>query len=62
MLCDGGEARQQGWYRFDRALGPVSESGRASIGLVGKDELRQLRVYDRYLRTSEAISNWRAGR
>jgi hypothetical protein len=61
-LCDGGEARRQGWQRFNRALGEVCAGGTATSDVAGKDQLRHLRVYDRYLRTSEAVGNWRAGR
>jgi hypothetical protein len=61
VLCDGGEARRQGWSRFSRTLGEVCPGGPASVGLVGQDQLRDLRVYSRYLRTSEAVANWRAG-
>lgn len=34
-------------------------SAKVAVGLLG--ELKELRIYNRYLRTSEAIGNWRAG-
>lgn len=57
MLNDGGDARQFGWGRFNPAW----------RGPAGADELRvgrgvrRVRVYNRYLRTSEAIASFRAG-
>ncbi|MBM3499823.1 MAG: hypothetical protein FJX74_14275, partial [Armatimonadetes bacterium] len=62
VLCDGGAARPQGWQRFSRALGEVCPGGPAGIPREASDRLRHLRVYGRYLRTSEAVGNWRAGR
>jgi len=61
-LCDGGEARERGWGRLPKGLGRPSGSGTIRIaprldGLVGR-----VRVYGRYLRTSEAVGNSRAGR
>ncbi len=56
-LCDGGEARQHGWHRFPFELADVS-AGSADVA----PAIRRLRVYNRYLRTSEAIGNWRAGK
>ncbi|UCE46315.1 MAG: exo-alpha-sialidase [Phycisphaerales bacterium] len=56
QLCDGGEHRQFGWGRFEAALrqlgsGPVR----------AETAVQHLRVYNRYLRTSEAVANHRAG-
>lgn len=62
-LCDGGDARPQGWVRLTCELAAVKakiksvEFGAGINGAVGP-----LRVYNRYLRTSEATGNWRAGR
>jgi len=55
-LCDGGESRPCGWGRFREALGDVNGTAplRVAPSLNGRVEL--LRVYDRYLRTSEAVS------
>jgi len=75
-LCDGalGEVRLRGTGRFARTkyfsnyedrcepaseIGDVTGAGELSIPVV--DEVLHLRLYDRYLRTSEAIGNWRAG-
>ncbi len=61
LLCDGGEHRQFGWGRFDPQLGDVTGSGELKIMPLLKGQLKLLRIYDRYLRTSEAIGNFSAG-
>ncbi|MFH1570448.1 MAG: exo-alpha-sialidase [Gemmatimonadota bacterium] len=58
QLQDGGDRRQFGWGRFDRALGDVSGS-RAGAEVAAPVAL--IRVHGRYLRTSEAVGNWGAG-
>ncbi|MBN2310617.1 MAG: exo-alpha-sialidase [Candidatus Hydrogenedentes bacterium] len=62
VLCDGGTERAQGWMRFDAALDDINGPGRLTLapGLLGR--LGGVRVYGRYLRTSEAVGNYRAGR
>lgn len=57
ILCDGGEERQFGWGRFSPYLRTPEGSGTARLS----PAVQGLRVYGRYLRTSEAISNYRAG-
>jgi hypothetical protein len=55
-LNDGGDARQFGWGRFSpHLLGPAGDT-KMQIGSV-----LRLRIYDRYLTTSEAIAAHRAG-
>ena len=58
-LCDGTtHPRQFGWGRFGVDLGDIStEELRLSAQTAAR--LKHLRVYDRYLRTSEAFGNWR---
>ena len=56
VLCGGGEARTHGWGRFDPALGDVTGSAELRLAPVLHGDLERLRVYNRYLRTSEAIS------
>jgi hypothetical protein len=58
VLCDGGPDRPQGFTRVDTAVGDVN--GEGDVRLRVSDALRALRVYDRPLRTSEAVSNHRA--
>lgn len=58
VLNDGGEARQFGWGRFSPNL--RSAAGGAELR-IGRPTVQGLRVYGRYLRTSEAIAAFRAG-
>ena len=60
-LCDGGLARQFGWGRFDADLRLADLGGPLRIvpGFGGR--IRHLRIYNRSLRTSEAVGNYRAG-
>lgn len=58
-LCDGGAHRTYGWSRFDEALDDVN-GGRLQLAPALKGQLLLLRIYDRYLRTSEAVGNWNA--
>jgi len=75
-LCDGAldEQRLRGTGRFARTkyfsnyedrCEPADEiadvSGTCELTIPSADEVRHLRMYDRYLRISEAIGNWRAG-
>ncbi len=60
VLNDGGAVRDFGWGRFDRELRDVNGSLTAKIAPAIFGELRKLRVYDRYLRTSELVGNFRA--
>ena len=76
-LCDGGEDEEQlyGYGRFGRTkyfdgyddrceraeeIGDVTGAG--ELVVTAKREVLHLRLYDRCLRTSQAIGNWRAGR
>ena len=56
-LCDGGAARQFGWGRFS----PNLQSANGSPDLRMAKEALRLRLYNRYLRTSEAIGSYHAG-
>jgi hypothetical protein len=57
FVCNGGEARVFGWGRVTGDLGDVSGSGILQLAPSVKGELRSVRVYNRYLRTSEAMGN-----
>jgi hypothetical protein len=61
VLCDGGDDRQFGWGRFSPNLRNVAGGRVLRIGLDIKGHIESLRIYDRYLRTSEAIGNFRSG-
>ncbi len=62
VLCDGGAHSIYGWGRFSPRLGRVTGSGDLRLAPSLKGRLARLRIYDRYLRTSEAIANFHAGR
>ncbi|MBI2421888.1 MAG: exo-alpha-sialidase [Candidatus Hydrogenedentes bacterium] len=57
VLCDGGESRQFGWGRFSPTFRGANGAPVMKLGAV----VRGLRVYDRALRTSEAVGNFNAG-
>jgi hypothetical protein len=57
VLCDGGDERQFGWGRFTPNLREVN--GAASLRV--HPSVQRLRIYNRALRTSEAVGNFRAG-
>lgn len=56
VLCDGGEERQFGWGRFSPTLS--TPNGAPTLRVA--PAVQHLRLYDRPLRTSEAVGNWRA--
>jgi hypothetical protein len=58
ILNDGGDSRQFGWGRFSPNL--RSAAGGAELR-IDRGAVQRLRIYNRYLRTSEAIANFRAG-
>ena len=61
ILCDGGTDCIYGWGRFTLELNDVSGSKRLRLAPSLEGQLKRLRVYSRYLRTSEAVANHRAG-
>ena len=61
VLSDGGSAHEAGWYRFDPAYVDVSGDGPIRLTPAGLDQVKSLRIYDRALRTSEAVGNYQAG-
>ena len=60
-FCDGGEARQFGWGRFSPALQSLNGGAVLRIAPALDGEVSRFRVYGRALRTSEAVSAFRAG-
>jgi len=58
---DGGPLRDYGWGRFDPTIGDVNGAPRAKVASDLLGEMKLLRLYNRYLRTSEVVGNWRAG-
>lgn len=61
VFNDGGAVREFGWGRFHPKLADVNGAVTARIGAPLFGEIRKLRIYDRYLLTSEAVGNFRAG-
>lgn len=57
VLCDGGDQRQFGWGRFS----PNLQTPNGSPSLTIAPAVKSLRVYNRALRTSEAVGNFQAG-
>jgi hypothetical protein len=57
VLCDGGDQRQFGWGRFSPTLRTPNGAATAKVA----SAVRSLRFYNRVLRTSEAVGNYRAG-
>jgi len=61
VLCDGGATRQYGWGRLDPGFGAPRGAAAMRLAPSLKGTVRNVRLYDRYLRTSEAVGNYRAG-
>ena len=60
-LCDGADYRQFGWGRFSPNLYHVNGDKMLRIAPDLKGKVKSLRIYNRYLNTSEAIGNYQAG-
>ena len=60
VLCDGRARRDFGWSRFNKDMDDVNGSRELKIAPSLKGRLKLVRLYDRYLRTSEAIGNFQA--
>lgn len=60
-LCDGADHRQFGWGRFSPNLRDANGEDTLRIGPNMKGQVKNLRIYDRCLLTSEAIGNYNAG-
>ncbi len=60
-LCDGGEARQYGWGRIPHGMTDISGSKQWRVGDDIPGAVGPVRVYRRYLTTTECIGLWRAG-
>ena len=61
QLCDGAADRQFGWGRFSPHLRDVNGAPVLRIHSPNQGTLEHLRIYNRALRTSEVIANFRAG-
>lgn len=56
IVCDGGKKGDFGWKRFKAVPADVRGSGIMKVGA----NIPSVRIYSRYLRTSEAVSNFNA--
>src|SRR5690606_28010206 len=54
-LCDGADVRPQGWYRVPAEHAPWPKLESLGVAPMIQGQLTKLRVYTRYLRTSEAV-------
>ena len=60
-LCDGGPARPFGWGRFSRSMKQVWGSAEVRFP-AAQARILHARIYNRYLRTNEAVANFEAER
>jgi hypothetical protein len=60
LFCDGGPERERGWLRF-RTLGNLNGAAELNFAPSLNGQAKSLRIYGRYLRTSEAVGNFQAG-
>ena len=60
-FCDGGRYRQFGWTRFSDKFDDINGTNQLKISADFKGKIKNLRIYNRYLTTSEAVGNYRAG-
>jgi hypothetical protein len=60
VLNDGGPVRQYGWGRFGGELSNVNGTSKAVLAQNLLGQLKSFRLYNRYLRTSEAVGNFLA--
>jgi hypothetical protein len=60
-FLDGGEQRQYGWGRYHPFLLDVNGRSTAELAPGFDGEIKSIRIYDRALRTSEVVGNYRAG-
>lgn len=58
-LCDGADVRPQGWYRIPDTYRPLPGIQGLAIVPMIQGSITKARVYGKYLRTSEAVGNWR---
>ncbi|GAB3800346.1 hypothetical protein GCM10028819_25460 [Spirosoma humi] len=61
QLCDTGNSFY-GWNRFDDSFSDINGTGRLSISPKFSGTIRSVRIYNRYLRTSELLSNYLSGK
>ncbi len=62
IICDGGKYRQYGWGRFSESMTDVNGNAKLTLAKSLRGGLESLRIYNRYLRNSEAIANFNNGK
>lgn len=60
IFNDGGDQRLFGWARFPADLRAVPSNSKLVLGSRLNGQMKDLRIYNRTLRTSEIVGNWRA--
>jgi hypothetical protein len=60
-LLDGGTLRARGWQWLNYYYEDINDDLVAKVGDRFPGKIYNLRLYNRYLRTSEVIANYRAG-
>lgn len=60
ILCDGSDLRKLGWGRFNATFRDANGSDKLLIASSLHGKIKLLRIYNRYLRTSEAVGNYKA--
>jgi hypothetical protein len=60
-LCDGGTDRIQGWWRLNPWMDDINDQGICHVAEGFQGRIHRMRLYSRYLRTSEAVGNYQAG-
>jgi hypothetical protein len=61
-LCDGGDARQFGWGRFNPNFRSAAGDSKLHVASGLEGQISEVRLYERPLRTSEAVRNFRHGK
>jgi hypothetical protein len=62
VMSDGGPlTRPYGWGRLYPYLQGLNDTYQGRINPDFKGEIRHIRIYNRFLRTSEALANFHAG-
>jgi hypothetical protein len=59
-LCDGGRYRLQGWSWFPSEINQINGNGILRVASQFNGKVKMLRIYEKYLTTTEAISNYRS--
>jgi hypothetical protein len=61
ILCNGVPDRERGWLRYSNHLGDLNSGAELRLAPALHGQMKHVRVYGRYLRTTEAVGNFQAG-